>query len=67
MAIGFGEAFVIAVRDLLRSIATDSAASPSFVDGLRASEVVDAAQRSAEGRTWERVRRMVLDEPPQEP
>ena len=63
MAIGFGEAFVIAVRDLLRSIATGSTASPSFIDGLRASEVVDAAQRSAMGRTWEPVRRAVLDEP----
>jgi predicted dehydrogenase len=63
MAIGFGEAFVIAVRDVLRSIAAGTAASPSFLDGLRASEVVAAAQRSAEGRTWEPVHRTAMGEP----
>ncbi len=65
MAIGFGEAFVIAVRDVLHSIAAGTAASPSFLDGLRASEVVAAAQRSAEGRTWEPVHRAAMGEPAQ--
>jgi predicted dehydrogenase len=58
MAIGFGEGFVIAVRDLLLSVAADRPATPSFLDGLRAAEVVAAAQRSAEDRCWRAVDRL---------
>ena len=61
MAIGFGEGFVIALRDLLLSIAGNRPAEPSFLDGLRAAEVVAAAQASAAGRTWQKVER--LDDP----
>ncbi len=38
-------------------------ASPSFLDGLRASEVVAAAQRSARAGPGSRCSRAVLDEP----
>ena len=55
MPISFGEGFVIALRDLLSSIAANQPAEPSFLDGLRAAEVVAAAQASAAGRSWQKV------------
>jgi predicted dehydrogenase len=58
MALGFGDGFIIAVRDLLRSIAEGRPAEPDFVDGLRASEVVAAAQASAVTRSWQAVDRL---------
>ncbi len=58
MAISFGEGFVIALRDLLASIAADRPATPSFLDGLRAAEVVAAAQTSSQNRAWQRVERL---------
>ena len=63
MAVGFGEGFVIAVRDLLLSVAAGRPASPSFLDGLRAAEVVAAAQRSAAGRCWQEVERLDAEAP----
>ena len=54
--------FIIAVRDLLRSIAEGRPAEPDFVDGLRASEVVAAAQASAATRGWQAVERLDLAE-----
>jgi predicted dehydrogenase len=58
MALGFGDGFIIAVRDLLASIAEGRPAEPDFVDGLRASEVVAAAQASAVTRSWQTVERL---------
>jgi predicted dehydrogenase len=60
MALGFGDGFIIAVRDLLRAIAEGRAATPDFLDGLRASEVVAAAQASALTRSWQTVERLNL-------
>jgi levoglucosan dehydrogenase len=57
MALGFGDGFVIAIRDLLRAIAQRQAASPDFLDGLRAQEVVAAAQASAADLAWHKVER----------
>jgi predicted dehydrogenase len=63
MALGFGDGFIIAVRDLLRAIAEGRPAEPDFLDGLRASEVVAAAQASAATRSWQTVERLnVADE-----
>jgi predicted dehydrogenase len=62
MALGFGDGFIIAVRDLLGAIAEGHAATPDFVDGLRASEVVAAAQASAATRSWQPVERADVDE-----
>ena len=62
MALGFGDGFIIAVRDLLASIAEGRPATPDFVDGLRASEVVAAAQASALTRSWQAVERLDLAE-----
>jgi predicted dehydrogenase len=58
MAISFGEGFVIALRDLLASIAEGRPAAPSFLDGLRAAEVVAAAQASTLDRSWQKVERL---------
>ena len=60
MALGFGDGFIIAVRDLLRAIAEGEAATPDFLDGLRAAEVVAAAQASAAERSWQAVERLNL-------
>ena len=43
------------LRDMLRSIATKTPATPSFLDGMRANEVVAAAQASAQARAWQNV------------
>jgi predicted dehydrogenase len=61
MALGFGDGFVIAIRDLLRSIAQQRAATPDFLDGLRAQEVVAAAQASAADLAWHKVERCLED------
>jgi levoglucosan dehydrogenase len=57
MALGFGDGFIIAVRDLLASIADGRPATPDFVDGLRASEIVAAAQESVATRNWRSIER----------
>ena len=62
MALGFGDGFIIAVRDLLCAIVEGRPATPDFLDGLRASEVVEAAQASAATRSWQPVERLDLDE-----
>jgi levoglucosan dehydrogenase len=55
--LGWGDAFLISVRDLLSSIARGAAPEPGFLDGLRTAEVVDAALKSARTRSWVEVRR----------
>ena len=62
MALGFDDGFIIAVRDLLRAIAEGGSAGPDFLDGLRASEVVAAAQASAATRSWQPVERLEVQE-----
>jgi len=61
MALGFGDGFVIAVRDLLRAIVLHQPAAPDFLDGLRAQEVVAAAQASAADLSWQKVERWLED------
>jgi predicted dehydrogenase len=58
--LGWGDAFVLAMRDLLAAIAGDDHTPdrPSFVDGLRAMEVVAAAQESAADGRWATVQRL---------
>ncbi|HLT00880.1 MAG TPA: Gfo/Idh/MocA family oxidoreductase [Geminicoccaceae bacterium] len=58
MALGFGDGFIIAVRDLLRAVAEGRPAAPDFLDGLRANEVIAAAQASVATRTWQPVERL---------
>lgn len=56
-ALGYGDAFIIQAHDLLSSIAADASASPSFLDGFRVAEVVDAAQRSSQAQSWRSLER----------
>ena len=55
---GYRDAFTIGVSRALGAIARgETAASPTFQDGLAVALVVDAAQRSAAQRSWADVRR----------
>lgn len=51
-ALGYGDAFVIELHDLLDGVARGSPVAPDFRDGVRVCEVVDAAVRSAAGGGW---------------
>jgi predicted dehydrogenase len=50
--LGMNDAFLIAAGELLRNVAEERPASPDFVDGLRACEVVDAALVSGDEQRW---------------
>lgn len=50
---GYRDSFCIAVRKLVESISFNRPASPDFLDGLRACEVIDAAKRSSASGMWE--------------
>jgi predicted dehydrogenase len=53
--IGYEHTFVHTVYDLLEGIADGRSPAPSFVDGLRNQQVLDAIERSAASRRWTRV------------
>lgn len=53
--IGWGETFVHQVYNLMNAIASDEMPCPSFVDGLKVQEVLDAMERSDALRRWEKV------------
>jgi predicted dehydrogenase len=57
MALSFADGFVILIRDVLQALATGRSAAPSFLDGLRATEVVVASQTAARARAWVEVQR----------
>lgn len=50
--LGWDDAFLISVHDLLTAIVAAESAQPDFLDGLRVAEIVDAALRSAATHTW---------------
>ena len=52
--IGYEHTFVHAIKDLLDGIKTGNAPAPTFEDGFRCQAVLDAVERSAASRTWER-------------
>jgi len=54
-SIGYEHPFTHQVVDLVYAIAEKSSPSPSFKEGLQVQQVLDAAERSAESRTWEEV------------
>jgi predicted dehydrogenase len=60
--LGYGDAFVILVRSLLGSLGGGATATPSFLDGMRAAEIVAAAQASAASGSWTAVEWMPSDE-----
>ncbi|HWK28311.1 MAG TPA: Gfo/Idh/MocA family oxidoreductase [Solirubrobacter sp.] len=47
IGMGWGEAFVLTAREFVRAIAGEPAGAATFYDGLRAAEVVEAAQAVA--------------------
>ncbi len=50
--IGYEHTFVHTVKDLLDGIAAGESPAPSFEDGYRCQAVIDAVERSVEGREW---------------
>jgi predicted dehydrogenase len=57
--LGYGDAFTMGIGELLDAIQEGRDASPSFLDGLRAAEVVAAALESAAQQAWVDVDRHV--------
>ena len=55
--LGYGDAFTILIGELLQGLGQGDAPTPSFLDGMRAAEVVAAAQASAASGRWTRVER----------
>ena len=53
--LGYEHAFTHQVVDLVRGIAAGTPPEPTFADGLQVQRVLAAVERSAQGRTWERV------------
>lgn len=58
LGVGFAETVILHMRDLMAAIDEGREPEPSFVDGLRAQEVVAAALESAEDGSWVRVPRV---------
>ena len=54
--IGYEHTFVHAIWDFLSCLEEDRMPEPSFKDGVRVQAVLDAVERSAKSRRWERVR-----------
>ncbi len=50
--IGYEHSFTHQARDLIEAIATGADPRPSFADALQVQRVLDAVERSAEGRMW---------------
>jgi predicted dehydrogenase len=55
--IGWEHTFTHEVRDLMEAIAGKTEVHPDFLDGLRVQQVLDAVERAANSRRWERVAR----------
>jgi predicted dehydrogenase len=55
--LGYGDAIVISMRELLSAVDAGGPAVPDFLDGLRCAEVIDAVLRSDEERAWVSVER----------
>lgn len=54
--IGYEHTFTHVVHDLMEAIARDTLPTPNFEDGLKNQKVLDAIERSAKSKRWERVR-----------
>jgi predicted dehydrogenase len=54
--IGYEHTFVHAVHDFLTALEKGSIPSPNFEDGVRNQAVMDAIERSAKTRRWEKTR-----------
>jgi len=54
--IGYEHTFVHAVYDFLRCLEKNTLPTPNFRDGVKNQAVLDAVERSARSRRWEKVR-----------
>ena len=50
--LGYGDAFTILIAEVLAAAATGTGTDPSFRDGVKAAEFVDASLRSSERGEW---------------
>jgi predicted dehydrogenase len=50
--IGYEHTFVHTIKDLLGGISTGESPAPTFEDGYRCQAVLEAVERSVEGRSW---------------
>lgn len=55
LGVGFAETMTLHVHEFLKAVASGGGANPSFRDGMRAQEVVDAALESARTGAWQPV------------
>ncbi|MFH1784335.1 MAG: Gfo/Idh/MocA family oxidoreductase [bacterium] len=53
--IGYEHTFVNTIYDMLNSIADNKMPVPSFVDGLKCQEVLEAAEKSAKTKKWVKI------------
>jgi predicted dehydrogenase len=52
LGIGYTESTLLVVRDMLRAIVEDTPSTPSFEDGWRVNQIVDAVLQSAREGRW---------------
>lgn len=50
--IGYADSFVIEVAEFIRAIVEEKPFNPSFEDGLKCQEVLEAVEQSANNRAW---------------
>jgi predicted dehydrogenase len=55
--IGYEHTFVHALHDFLTCLEKDRMPEPNFRDGVKVQTVLDAVERSAKARRWEKVPR----------
>jgi predicted dehydrogenase len=53
--LGYEHTFVHTVADFVRAVASGEVPQPSFADGVRNQQVLDAIERSAASRRWETI------------
>jgi len=56
--IGYEHTFIHQVHNLMQAIANDTIPSPSFVDGVKCQEVLDAVVKSAREKRWVEISEM---------
>jgi predicted dehydrogenase len=54
--LGYADSFVIEVAEFIRSIVEITPFNPSFEDGVKCQEVLEAVEKSVRSRTWEDVK-----------
>jgi predicted dehydrogenase len=56
--VGYEHSFINEIYDLIQAIANDKPITPTFEDGLRCQEVLDAVLKSAGERRWVKISEM---------